>query len=55
MAEHRHIQFLRNEIIDVVENHQEAINNINQQVEKSTSDVGDNTQVVENSVNKETK
>lgn len=53
MAEHRHIQFLRNEIIDVVENHQEAINNINQKFEEQKVDTIDNTTEVEINIDKE--
>jgi septum formation topological specificity factor MinE len=53
MAEHRHIQFLRNEIIDVVENHQEAINNIKQKFEEQKVDTIDNTTEVEINIDKE--
>ena len=53
MAKHRHIQFLRNEIIDVVENHQEAINNFNQKFEEQKVDTIDNTTEVEINIDKE--
>lgn len=53
MSTQRHIQFLRNEIIDVVENHQEAINNINQKFEEQEVNTIDNTTEVEININKE--